>query len=163
MSIQTTIRPYVRRPQFKPNDFLISQKPNEVRYLPSTLVPIEIVGDISPNRIDFHFKYSGLESPHVRKFPKEGVEITVGKYTNKVLGISLSFEPTYADLISSVDLGVTAVKKARAFLVKDSVQKSYDLIVDFLSQAKKDFGTNAKNALEDMFERHTPDASADAA
>jgi hypothetical protein len=130
---------YVQRPTLRPTDFLIGERAHETRYVPSSLVPAEIVGTIYPNKLQLDFRYISFESPAAKKFSLDDVEIVLGKFTGKILTIIISFEPNYEKLVASFDVAAHAVRKARAKLEKESTQKSYDLISYFLSQAKLDF------------------------
>lgn len=143
---------YVQRPSLKPHDYLIDQRPNEARYVPSSLVPTEVVGDVRPTRLELRFRYITSESPSPRKIQVREVEVEVGKFTQKVLMISVTFAPNYESLLASFDEAAKALRKTRASLAKPSIQKSYDLIAEFLEIAKSDFkGKKMKQDLESIF------------
>ncbi len=143
---------YVQRPSFKPHDFLIDKRANEVRYVPSSLVPTETVGNVGPTRLDLHFRYITSESPASKKLVFKGIEIEVGKFTQKILAISFTYDPTYQSLLHGFDEAAKSVRKARGSLSKPSIQKSYELIAEFLGIAKNDFNKPKMKAdLENMF------------
>lgn len=154
MPAQTLSTPYLRRSSFEPSDFLIGQKENEVRYVPSSLVPSEIVGNIYSDRLDLIFRYMSEESPLEKKFRRGDVEIEIGKYTQKILSISLSFKPRQSSLMASIDEAIKAVKAASTAIDRRSIQKSYSLILDVLDDVKRDFKSpQMKQDLELQFRR----------
>ena len=142
----TATKEYIRRPTLTRNELLIDEKENETRYVPSSLVPSEIVGTIYRNKLKLEFKYISPESSGKKLFPLKDVEIELGKFTEKILAISVSFEPTYENLLDSFDVAAKAIRKARVGLPRASAQKSYDLISSFLAQAKEDFRTEKKRS-----------------
>jgi hypothetical protein len=148
---QTQSTPYLRRSNLQPSDFLIGQKQNETRYVPSSLVPTEIEGEINRDEVDFFFRYISPESASSRKFRNRNVELQLGRSTKKILQISVSFEPNYPALISAIEQAIKTVKLAKSDVNRLSIQKSYTIIVDFLETAKRDFITNMKQDLEEMF------------
>lgn len=151
MALQTLTKPkYTHRPQFTPDDFLISKKGNESRYVPASLVPENIVGDIFPNRVIFYFAYSVPETSSVSK-TFDNTEIATGKYTGKILSITLSFQPDFASLMAAFENARTAIRKAKAFTQKNSIQKSYEIIANFLNQAQREFSTEMRVDIERMF------------
>lgn len=143
---------YVQRPSLRPHDFLIDQRGNEARYVPSTLVPLEISGDVYLNRLELRFRYITSESSASRKFSSGQAEVEVGKFTQKILGISLTFDANYESVLASFDIAAKYVRKLRASLQKPSIQKSYEFVAEFLEQAKNDFkNPKMKHDLERMF------------
>lgn len=153
MPVQSLSTPYLRRPHLRPADVLISQKQNESRFVPSSLVPMEIVGAISLDALDLTFKYMSSENPDPKRFRNGNIELEIGRSTKKILRIFLSFEPNHAALISAMDQAIKTVKIARSAIDRPSIQKSYNVITDILLTAKRDFATDMKQGLEEMF-RH---------
>jgi hypothetical protein len=143
--------PYSQRPNLQPSDFLIGQKQNESRYVPSSLVPIEISGEIFRDHAQIIFKYTTSENPSSKKFKHANVELDLGRSTQKILTVSLSFEPTHRSLISAIDEATKTIDLAKSLLSRPSIRKSYDLGIDFLRKAKRDFNTHMKRELEEMF------------
>lgn len=151
MPAQTVSTPYLRRPNLEPSDFLIGQKQNESRYVPTSLVPSEIEGSIFTDRIEFVFRYINPESPSAKKFRHKNIELELGRATKKILQISLSFEPNYSHLMSAIEEAKKTVELARVDVDRPSIRKSYNIIINFLEQAERDFRTNMRSELEDMF------------
>ncbi|HEY6243074.1 MAG TPA: hypothetical protein VIX17_03970 [Pyrinomonadaceae bacterium] len=151
MPAQTLSTPYQQRPNLQLHDFLIGQKQNEKRYVPLTLVPKEIEGKIFTDRLELTFAYIASESASPRKFRNGDVELDLGRSTQKILAISVSFEPNYRGLLVAIEKVIKSVKLARASIDRESIQKSYNLITEFLEQAKRDFSTYMKDDLEKMF------------
>ena len=144
-------KPYIQRPTLKPSDILIGERDHESRYVPSSLVPTEIVGTIYRNKLQLDFKYISNESAG-KKVSDDKIEIETGKFTGKILAISISFEPHYENVISSFDAASKIVRNARTRLTKQSTHKSYDLILEFLAKAKSDFQSEKmKTELEALF------------
>lgn len=153
MPVQSLSTPYLRRPHLRPADILISQNQNESRFVPSSLVPTEIVGEISLDALDLTFKYISPESPDPKRFRNGNVELEIGRSTKKILRISLLFESNHAALISAIEQAIKTVKLARSTIDRPSIQKSYNVIANILLTAKRDFSTDMKRDLEEMF-RH---------
>lgn len=154
MPTQTLSTPYLRRPNLQHSDYLISQRHNEMRYVPSSLVPSEIEGNIYTDRLVLVFRYITAESALEKKFRRGNVELELGKYTKKILAISLSFKPKQSSLLAAIDEAVKTVRIAGGMLDRTSIQKSYSLIVDFLNHTKEDLNTpSMKRTLENQF-RH---------
>jgi len=114
---------------------------------------MEIVGAISLDALDLTFKYMSSENPDPKRFRNGNIELEIGRSTKKILRIFLSFEPNHAALISAMDQAIKTVKIARSAIDRPSIQKSYNVITDILLTAKRDFATDMKQGLEEMF-RH---------
>jgi len=151
MPAQAVATPYLRRPHLRQSDFLIGEKPNESRYVPSSLVPTEIEGNIHPTRLNIIFRYITPESPSSKKFRHRNAQLELGRSTKKILQVSIVFEPNHNSLIRAIDEAIKAIKLAKAGVTRPSLQKSYNIISEFLEQARTDFLTDMRRELEEMF------------
>ncbi|HKR22186.1 MAG TPA: hypothetical protein VJS17_06295 [Pyrinomonadaceae bacterium] len=105
--------------------------------------------------MEFTFRYITPESPSPKKFRHRNAELELGRSTKKILQVSIDFEPNHNSLIRAIEEAIKAIKLAKADVTRPSMQKSYNIISDFLEQARTDFHTDMKRQLEEMFRQNS--------
>jgi hypothetical protein len=128
--LQTLSKPtYTHRPSFTSTDRLIRRGKHEVRYIPASLVPDEVKVTLCARNIIFDFTYPYEEAIESKSFQRD-VKVDVGVNTGKVLRLSADFaEGDFDALIARLGDMMQAVHSLRAQVTRETVRKSYEVVV----------------------------------
>jgi hypothetical protein len=128
--LQTLSKPtYTHRPSFTSTDRLIRRGKHEVRYIPTSLVPEEVKVTLCARNIVFEFSYTLEEEVETKSFNRD-VQADVGIHTGKIIRLSADFaECDFNALIARLDDMMQAVHTLRAQATRETVRKSYEVVV----------------------------------
>lgn len=122
------------RPHFKRNELLLHDRTAELSFLPSELVPHTITANLKANWIcEIIFEYQIDEIPATKESLSMGIVLEKGKYTNKVLSLTIDFN-SHTDLINKIAVSSQCLKIKKNMLTKDSHKRNYDLSVSILDE-----------------------------
>lgn len=138
------------RPEYAANDLLIYKNRYQSRYVPTSLVPDEINLKIGTNSATFVFSYSVSEiAAPERKQTNSNVGVTVGKHTSKLLMVSIDFQDANFDsLLMGISEAILVLGRTRNVIARDSIRKSYDIIIRFLYKAKSDIAAMREKIMD---------------
>ena len=127
------------RPNFGQIDLLLHQREGEISFLPSELVPnTTIVSLQNSYTCEIEFEYQ-INEDATTQTVDIGIKLVTGKYTNKVLKITIDFN-SFSDLLNKIIIAANRLENRRKMLTKDSHKKNYDLVGGILGDIIEQLG-----------------------
>lgn len=139
MIIQSQLEnPRIFRPKFTEQDLTLnSPRPKEKRFVSSLFVPHTVYATLAGDSCKIVFEYLIDEEAAATPIERQtGVQILIGKYSEKVVGINLFFSQIN-DLPLWFDKAIAELKYERNKIALESLQRSYSLIVRILENIIK--------------------------
>jgi len=139
------------RPNFRDKDLLLHSQTGELSYLPEEFAPHTILVSVAkPKVCEFVFEYQIDEDANSEKIIDIGIKGIFGKYTDKVLKLSIDFS-SLKDLIGKLAIASTSLNTKKGNLNKESYRKHYDLVIRILGRLETSliYNENLKKMVED--------------
>lgn len=148
---------YTHRPNFTLQDFALRpHRPEEQRYVPRAFTPASGSVSVLASVADFTFEYSVNEIPN--KTPVllgAGVSATFGKFTRKLLHLSLNYD-SLDEIEGKIVLALKGLRRQKQEVPHDSIKRNYDLASEILEFLARVISKNLPNIKQQIL-NNTPE------